>query len=433
MSETIVPPSSWRARLGRFLDRPAVANTVIALIVVNAIVLGMETVPGLPATTLRALQTLDHALLAVFVVELGLKLLAHGRRFFREPWNLFDFAVIAIALVPASEGFGVLRALRILRALRLISMVPSMRKVVTALLTALPGMGSIVALLGLVMYVAAVMATKLFHDAAPEFFGSLGATARWRSTGRPARPERCARAPRSDPLVLQHAVEFVERVTPQAFVVAGQRGDGLPQRQRLRGDLPLVRAPASEFDDRPAGVVDRTREHAPVDSGVGHERWNAGHFTQNTGASGSAPCRTRRAGAKADGSAVRVVERDDGRVHLAVDVVDQRLVAVGAVQKLLERGLEHGVQLGLRDAAGEQLGQRLAQGPDLGIDDAGFWNGRHSGLLGRVEGFPSPSSCGRVTGERQAGTKSTNLVAKMSTRRMGYVIPPTNPAIMKIL
>ena len=176
MSETIVPPSSWRARLGRFLDRPAVANTVIALIVVNAIVLGMETVPGLPATTLHALQTLDHALLAVFVVELGLKLLAHGRRFFREPWNLFDFAVIAIALVPASEGFGVLRALRILRALRLISMVPSMRKVVTALLTALPGMGSIVALLGLVMYVAAVMATKLFHDAAPEFFGSLGAS-----------------------------------------------------------------------------------------------------------------------------------------------------------------------------------------------------------------------------------------------------------------
>jgi len=76
--------------------------------------------------------------------------------------------------VPASEGLAVLRALRILRMLRLVSLVPSMRGVVAALLAAIPGMASIAALLGLLIYVAAVMATQLFGAAAPEHFGDLG-------------------------------------------------------------------------------------------------------------------------------------------------------------------------------------------------------------------------------------------------------------------
>ena len=167
-------PSDWRARLARWLESPRVTYTVIALIVVNAIVLGIETAPGLSPRALAWLHGIDHALLAVFVVELVLKMVAQGWRFFRQPWTVFDFAIVGIALVPAGQGFGVLRALRVLRVLRLISMVPSMRKVVAALLGALPGMGSIVALLALVMYVAAVMATKLFGDAAPAYFGTLG-------------------------------------------------------------------------------------------------------------------------------------------------------------------------------------------------------------------------------------------------------------------
>jgi voltage-gated sodium channel len=164
----------WRAALVRWLDQPLISYGIIALIVVNAVILGIETHSGLSSDTLALLHAIDNAFLMVFVVELVLKLIAHGWRFFRDPWNVFDFIIIGIALVPASEALSVLRALRILRALRLISMVPSMRKVVTALLSALPGMGSIVALLLLVMYVSAVMATKLFHDASPEFFGDLG-------------------------------------------------------------------------------------------------------------------------------------------------------------------------------------------------------------------------------------------------------------------
>jgi len=90
--------------------------------------------------------------------------------------GVFDFVIVAIALVPASESFSVLRALRILRVLRLIALVPSMRRVVNGLLTAVPGMASIALLLALIIYVAGVMGTKLFSDVSPEYFGSLGAT-----------------------------------------------------------------------------------------------------------------------------------------------------------------------------------------------------------------------------------------------------------------
>lgn len=171
-----LPPDAGtlRRKLAALLESPLFTYSIIALIVLNAVILGLETVQGLAPSTMQLLHTIDHALLAVFVVEIVLKLIAYRLRFFTDAWNVFDFIIVGIALVPASEAFSVLRALRIMRALRLISMVPSMRKVVSALLGALPGMGSIVTLLLLVIYVAAVMATKLFHDAAPEFFGTLG-------------------------------------------------------------------------------------------------------------------------------------------------------------------------------------------------------------------------------------------------------------------
>lgn len=148
---------------------------VMVLIVVNAAILGLETVQSM-APWLSLLQGLDHALLVVFVIELLLRLLAYGLRFFRDPWSVFDFLVIGIALLPATGPLSVLRALRVLRAMRLIALVPSMKRVVSALLAAIPGMGSIILLLLLVQYVAAVMATKLFAGVAPEYFGDLGET-----------------------------------------------------------------------------------------------------------------------------------------------------------------------------------------------------------------------------------------------------------------
>ncbi|MGW1681860.1 ion transporter [Saccharopolyspora sp. NPDC002376] len=117
---------------------------------------------------------MDRAALAVFAVELAARLYGHGWRFFRDPWNCFDAVIVGIALLPTTGAFGVLRALRILRALRLISVIPSMRRVVSALLTGVPGMASIAALLVLILYVGAVIATKLFSAVAPDYFGDLG-------------------------------------------------------------------------------------------------------------------------------------------------------------------------------------------------------------------------------------------------------------------
>jgi len=117
---------------------------------------------------------LDTLCLAIFVVEIVLKLIAQGVRFFRSGWNLFDFVIVGIALVPAAQGLSVLRALRILRVLRVVSAVPSLRRVVEGLLTALPGMGSVFLLMSIIFYIGAVMATKLFAAEFPEWFGTIG-------------------------------------------------------------------------------------------------------------------------------------------------------------------------------------------------------------------------------------------------------------------
>lgn len=165
-----------RARIRALVEARWFQHAVIALIVLNAITLGLETAPEVASAHGQWLDLLDRAVLAVFVVELLLRLYAHRLAFFRDPWSVFDLVVVGIALVPATDAFSVLRALRVLRVLRLVSAVRSMRGVVGALLAALPGMASIAALLALVLYVAAVMATRLFAGAAPEFFGTLGAS-----------------------------------------------------------------------------------------------------------------------------------------------------------------------------------------------------------------------------------------------------------------
>ncbi len=113
------------------------------------------------------LIAIDTACLAIFVAELAARLYALGLRFFRSAWNVFDFVIVGISLVPATEGTSVLRALRILRVLRVISVTPSLRRVVDGLGRALPGMGSVFLLILIIYYIAAVMATKLFGASFP--------------------------------------------------------------------------------------------------------------------------------------------------------------------------------------------------------------------------------------------------------------------------
>jgi len=166
--------SDRRLHVRRWLERPGIQNGVIALILLNAALLGMETVPSLMAHAGSLIVALDRAILAAFVVEIALRLYVHRRAFWRDPWSVFDFAVVAIALVPASGPFAVLRALRVLRVLRLLTMVPSMRRVVGALLAAIPGLGSIALVLVIIYYVFAVIATNLFAASHPEWFGNIG-------------------------------------------------------------------------------------------------------------------------------------------------------------------------------------------------------------------------------------------------------------------
>lgn len=165
-----------RTKLAAFLDRPAVANAIIGVIVLNAIVLGLETIPPVMARLGPILGVIDTACLAVFVAELVAKMIARGRRFWTGGWNLFDFVIVGIALVPNAGPFSVLRALRILRVLRIVSVFPRLRRVVEGFITALPGMGSVFLLMGIIFYIAAVMATKLFGDTFPQWFGDLGSS-----------------------------------------------------------------------------------------------------------------------------------------------------------------------------------------------------------------------------------------------------------------
>jgi voltage-gated sodium channel len=166
-----------RAKVAALVAAPWFDRAIIALIGLNAITLGLETYPAVMSRFGGFLTFVDQLILAVFVGELVLRLVANFRGFWRDPWRIFDFAVVAVALIPASGAFSVLRAFRILRVLRLISSVPAMRRVVAGLLEALPGMGSIILLLGLIFYVFSVISTKLFAAAFPEWFRSLGASA----------------------------------------------------------------------------------------------------------------------------------------------------------------------------------------------------------------------------------------------------------------
>ncbi len=166
-----------RAAVSSFLDRPVVARFVIAVILINAVTLGLETFPWLMERAGGLILTIDRICLTIFVAELAARLYALGLRFFRSGWNVFDFLIVGISLLPATGGLSVLRALRILRVLRVVSVTPSLRRVVDGLGRALPGMGSVFLLIALIYYIAAVIATKLFAAGFPEWFGTLGASA----------------------------------------------------------------------------------------------------------------------------------------------------------------------------------------------------------------------------------------------------------------
>ena len=165
-----------REKVKQFIEGKSVQNVIIGLIVLNSVTIGFETSDTVMSSMGDALLLFDQLILGIFVLEIATKLYAHGFSFFKSGWNVFDFSIVAIALLPASGALAVLRSLRIFRSLRLIKNVPKLRFIVESLLHSLPSLGWIFALLALVFYVFAVIGTKLFGTAYPEWFGDLWAS-----------------------------------------------------------------------------------------------------------------------------------------------------------------------------------------------------------------------------------------------------------------
>ncbi|MDA0812011.1 MAG: ion transporter [Verrucomicrobia bacterium] len=165
---------AWRRELVRRVESQPFQHFVVVVILVNAAILGMETDPGIMEKFGTALQVIDKLCLLVFLVELIAKLLAYRGHFWKNGWNIFDFAVVAIALVPGAGPWAVLRSMRVLRVLRLLTVVPQLRQVVAAFLHSIPGLSGVMAVMAIFFYTTGVLATELFGETHPDWFGSLG-------------------------------------------------------------------------------------------------------------------------------------------------------------------------------------------------------------------------------------------------------------------
>ena len=170
-----------KTKVAEFVESKFVTFGITVLILINAVTLGMETDKELSAQVGAVLNWIDRTILIIFSIEIALKFYAYRLRFFRSGWNVFDLLIVAIAWMPTNGALSVLRTLRILRVLRLISVVPQMRRVVSAIGYSIPGMVSVISVLGLIFYVSAVLATRLFgtypDPNMQEWFGSIGASA----------------------------------------------------------------------------------------------------------------------------------------------------------------------------------------------------------------------------------------------------------------
>ncbi len=152
---------------------------IIVLIVLAGVLAGLETSASLAARHAELLHKLNLLVVGIFLVEIALKLVAHGRRpldYFRDGWNVFDCVIVAFCLLPVAGPFAaVIRLARVLRLLRLVSALPKLQLLVGALLKSLSAMGYVSILLALLFYIYAVAGVNLFGKTDPVHFGSLGA------------------------------------------------------------------------------------------------------------------------------------------------------------------------------------------------------------------------------------------------------------------
>ncbi|MEM9283000.1 MAG: ion transporter [Verrucomicrobiota bacterium] len=166
--------SPWRLKLAEWVESKPIQRIILTTILINAVVLGIYIDPTILESWDPLLHKIDVICLGVFTVEIVIKLVAYRLRFFRSGWNVFDLVVVAIALIPGNGALSVLRTLRVLRVLRVLTVVPSLRRVVAAFIHAIPGLSSVVAVMSIFFYSAAVMAVGFFGETFPQWFGSVG-------------------------------------------------------------------------------------------------------------------------------------------------------------------------------------------------------------------------------------------------------------------
>ncbi|MCF6339181.1 MAG: ion transporter [Sulfurimonas sp.] len=163
------------SKIASFVESKNFQNFIIWLIVINAVILGVATSKNIMNSDYGYFVTLfDNIIIGIFTIEIILRIYVHRLSFFKDPWSLFDFFVVAISLIPANDGLSILRVLRVLRLFRLLTIVPQMRVIIAALIKVIPGIGSISMVVLLFFYVFSIMATHLFAEEFPIWFGDLG-------------------------------------------------------------------------------------------------------------------------------------------------------------------------------------------------------------------------------------------------------------------
>ena len=162
----------------RIVNTPLFEYSIIALILVNGVILGMETSPDLVAKYGEVFHLLNHLILAAFILEAALKMTALApqvSRYFKDGWNVFDFSVIVFSLIPTTGEFAMIaRLARLLRVVRLISTIPELRLIVSTLVRSIPSMVHVMTLMGVIFYIYAITGYQLFHDHDPTHWRSLG-------------------------------------------------------------------------------------------------------------------------------------------------------------------------------------------------------------------------------------------------------------------
>lgn len=162
----------------RIASSAAFQNSVLLLILANAVLLGVETSEMVRTQYGAMLHLASMAIQALFLIEIAIRVGAYVpavHRFFRDGWNVFDFTVVALSLLPQAGPFATIaRLARVLRVSRLVSVWPDLRLIIGTMLKSIPSMGHVIALLSLLLYVYAVLGYHLFHAVAPQHWGSLG-------------------------------------------------------------------------------------------------------------------------------------------------------------------------------------------------------------------------------------------------------------------